>query len=74
MTCLTPEVIGQSESTVSVSAIRGCLGVIGLERPSSIGSHTLSCRLWWIATSPNFQRFPHQTFIPLWKSRWSEGS
>ena len=69
MTCLSPSLLlsfpkglGQSESTVSILPSQRCLGVIHgviwLESLSNIGSHTSSCRLWRIATSPNFQHSP----------------
>ncbi len=44
---------------------RGAIGLVHLDR---IGSHTLSCHLWWIMASPGFQPSPHQTFGPLWRS------
>ncbi len=85
MTCLSPLLalsspkgIGQSGSAVSILPSQRCLGVIhgviGLGHLNSIESPTSSCCLWQDVTSSSFQCSPHRTFVPLWKSQWSESS
>ena len=67
-----PEGIGQSESVVSISPSRRCLGVthrvIGSGLRRNIGSLISWCRLWWPMISPSFRCSPLLTSIPQLRS------